>query len=337
MATAKKLPSGSYRVRIFDGVGADGKKKYKSFTADTKKEAEFMAAEYSLKRRERPQELTVGEAIDKYIAAKENVLSPTSIQGYKKIRRTRFQPLMSVKLSKLTAEKVQSAVNADVKQVSAKTVCDAHGLLSSALRMFYPDFMLRTTLPKKPKKLKRDLPTPRQIYEAVQGSEIETPVLMAMWLGLRMSELRGIQTANDIVGNLLYIRHVVVTVEGKRVEKELTKTESSTRIYKLPDELLSKVDFSKPHITELTGSALYKRFSRRIEKAGLPHMTFHDLRHLNASVMHALNIPDKYAMERGGWETDHIMKTVYQETLSEERRKVDEVIDGYFKEVIKNI
>ena len=66
-------------------------------------------------------------------------------------------------------------------------------------------------------------------------------------------------------------------------------------------------------------------------------MTFHDLRHLNASVMHALNIPDKYAMERGGWETDHIMKTVYQETLSEERRKVDEVIDGYFKEVIKNV
>lgn len=81
MATAKKLPSGSYRVRIFDGVGADGKKKHKSFTADTKKEAEFMAAEYSLKRRERPQELTVGEAIDKYIAAKENVLSPTTIHG----------------------------------------------------------------------------------------------------------------------------------------------------------------------------------------------------------------------------------------------------------------
>lgn len=337
MATAKRLPSGSYRVRVFVGKDENGKAMYKSFTADTKKEAEFLAAEYNLKRREKPHDMTVGEAIDKYIAAKENVLSPTSIQGYKKIRRTRFQTLMSVKLSKLDYEKIQRAVNADVKEVSAKTVCDAHGLLSSALKMFYPDFVLRTTLPKKPKKLKRDLPTPQQIYNAVKGTEIETAVMFAMWLGLRMSELRGIRTDEDIADGVLYIRHVVVTVEGKRVEKELTKTESSTRIYKLHPELLARVDFSKPHITELTGSALYKRFVRLIEKAGLPHMTFHDLRHLNASVMHMLNVPDKYAMERGGWETDHIMKTVYQETFSEERQRVDRVIDDYFCDVFKNI
>lgn len=37
-------------------------------------------------------------------------------------------------------------------------------------------------------------------------------------------------------------------------------------------------------------------------------MTFHDLRHLNASVMAALRIPDKYAQERGGWKSDKIMK-----------------------------
>jgi integrase len=42
------------------------------------------------------------------------------------------------------------------------------------------------------------------------------------------------------------------------------------------------------------------RFKRLLEKNGLPHMTFHDLRHMNASVMAMLRIPDKYAMERGG-------------------------------------
>lgn len=176
-------------------------------------------------------------------------------------------------------KKIQKAVNADTAEVTAKTVCNAHGLLSSALGMFYHDFVLRTTLPKKQKRLKRDLPTPQQVYKAVKGSDIETPVLFAMWLGLRMSELRGIRTNEDIVGNTLYIRHVIVTVDRKPVEKNLTKTEISTRIYKLPDELLSKVDFSKPHITELTDSTLYSRFVAAIEKAGLPHMTFHDLRH----------------------------------------------------------
>ena len=42
MATAKKLPSGSYRVRVYDKITD----KYKSFTAPTKREAERLANEY---------------------------------------------------------------------------------------------------------------------------------------------------------------------------------------------------------------------------------------------------------------------------------------------------
>ena len=41
MATAKKLPSGKYRCLVYTGKGTDGKREYKSFTADTKKEAEY--------------------------------------------------------------------------------------------------------------------------------------------------------------------------------------------------------------------------------------------------------------------------------------------------------
>ena len=50
MATAKKLPSGSWRVRVYTGT-VDGKKKYTSTTADTKKKAELMAAQYSLQEK----------------------------------------------------------------------------------------------------------------------------------------------------------------------------------------------------------------------------------------------------------------------------------------------
>ena len=32
MATPKKLPSGSWRIQVFDHVDVDGKKHYKSFT-----------------------------------------------------------------------------------------------------------------------------------------------------------------------------------------------------------------------------------------------------------------------------------------------------------------
>ena len=63
-------------------------------------------------------------------------------------------------------------------------------------------------------------------------------------------------------------------------------------------------------------------------------ITFHDLRHLNASIMLMLGIPDKYAMERGGWSTDSVLKSVYQQTFSTERKKIDKIIDCYFNGII---
>ena len=50
--------------------------------------------------------------------------------------------------------------------------------------------------------------------------------------------------------------------------------------------------------------------------------------------MLALGIPDKYAMERGGWSTDKIMKSVYQHTFTAERKAVDEKVDDYFSSLL---
>jgi hypothetical protein len=84
MATAKQLPSGSWRVRVYDNE----LKKYLSFTSKLegkagKNEAELLAREYQLGRKQK-RELgrTVGECIDEYISLKENILSPTTIEGY---------------------------------------------------------------------------------------------------------------------------------------------------------------------------------------------------------------------------------------------------------------
>ncbi len=49
-----------------------------------------------------------------------------------------------------------------------------------------------------------------------------------------------------------------------------------------------------------------------------------------------LGVPDKYAMERGGWSTDSILKSVYQQTFTSERKRVDSVIDDYFNGVINS-
>ena len=52
MAKAKQLPSGSWRVQIYAGEDDNGKPIRKSFTAPTKKEAEFMALNYQVHNKE---------------------------------------------------------------------------------------------------------------------------------------------------------------------------------------------------------------------------------------------------------------------------------------------
>ena len=70
MAKAKKLPSGSWRVQIFDHKDVDGKRHYKAFTASTKKEAQFMAAAWAAgNANERPENITLYMAVSKYIDA----------------------------------------------------------------------------------------------------------------------------------------------------------------------------------------------------------------------------------------------------------------------------
>ena len=74
MATARVLPSGQWRCLVFDGM-ENGKRKYKSFTAATKNDAELQAKQYLAdpSRKSRDRKLTVKDAIERYISSKEGV------------------------------------------------------------------------------------------------------------------------------------------------------------------------------------------------------------------------------------------------------------------------
>ena len=87
-------------------------------------------------------------------------------------------------------------------------------------------------------------------------------------------------------------------------------------------------------LVPFTGATIYFRWIKLLNDNHLPHMTFYDLRHLNASVMALLRVPDKYAQERGGWKSDKIMKRVYTQTFAEERERVDNTIDEYFGNIV---
>lgn len=334
MANAKKLPSGNYRVRLYLGKDENGKDKYKSFTAPTKKQAETAAALYSIqKKKEDSAGMTVGQAIDSYISSKENILSPSTIGGYRLTRKNHIQGLMDVKLDDLTNAEIQKEFNTEAKRLSPKTLRNAHGLLSAALAMYLPDFTLHTTLPAKQHKIK-NLPSPEEVIKAVKGTRIELPVLLALWLSLRMSEVRGIRY-KDIDGNTLTIQNTKIKFGAVEFEREQTKTFKSTRVLEIPEEIMKLIDTGEPdeYLIKLKAQTITKILKRIIKENTGKEMTFHDLRHLNASVMLELGVPEKYAMERGGWSSAHTLQTVYQHTFTEKRKSVDKQIDDYFRQL----
>lgn len=111
MAKAHQLPSGAWRVRIRDND--DPNHPWKSFTAETAKQAELKALEYQLfhKEKRKTANMTVGEAIDSYIDARTNVLSPSTIAGYRCLRRNAYKDIENKRLSALKSPDIQNAIN----------------------------------------------------------------------------------------------------------------------------------------------------------------------------------------------------------------------------------
>ena len=374
MPTAKKLPSGSWRClayshteEVTDKKTGKLKKKriYVSFTSNDpsprgRKEAEKAAAAFqadnTLRQKRQAHDygsMSVGQIVDLYIESREKLgRSPTTLQEYKSMRKHAFPDLMDLRLKDLDESVLQNAIDTEarrpsgrwkdpkkVKPISAKRLTCEWGLVSSAIRKYraginydafeLPSVQARTV----------QLPEASDIVAAVRGTEIELPVLLAMWLSFGMSELRGLTKSGSISDDGRYIRidKVVVVVAGKDVEKAEAKNPYRNRKHRIPDYIRELIDqVPGDRIVPIKARTLYKKWIDCQKKAGIGPITFHDLRHVNASVMAILHIPDKYAQERGGWKTDHVMKKIYQNTFSSERKKVDNIIDAYFDRAMQH-
>lgn len=326
-----ELPSGRWRCQVM----VSGKRIDVIEDDPAVAHAKALAVKAGLLEEKKPvKELTIGEAIDRYIESKDAVLSPSTVAGYKRIRKNVMQDLMPVRLSALSQEHVQRSINRMVKDGrSPKYARNAHGLLSAALAEYKPDMVLRTTLPQK-ERYEVSIPSNEdigKIIDAVRGDDIELPVMLAIWLGLRMSEILGL-CWSDIDGNILHIRRAKVD-EGTKT----TKTFSSQRDLPIPayiGSLFAQTENCGEYIIPLSRRALYSRFQVVCKRAGVQHYRFHDLRHINASVMLAIGIPDKYAMERMGHATNNMLKTVYQHTMSSQREEVATAVNSYFEQFL---
>lgn len=339
MAKAKKLPSGRWRVNQYVGKDQNGKRIYKSFTADTKKEAEYYAAEYNLKRKERPADKTVDDAVQDYIDSKDKTLSESTIRGYYIIKNNALEEIKNLKLQDINEIILQKWMNANAAKYSAKSIRNQFGLITAVLRQ--NKIVLDTdSILLKPKQ-KRNILVPNEeemhkILKIVEGTNVELPVTIALTLGLRQSEIAGLHW-DDYDGEHLNIhRAAVPDKNNKLVEKQTNKSYAGKRILDVPDilkERLDRAERKSNRISPSSPSTVLRIFQKLCVKNGLPKFTMHAQRHSNASLMLKQGIPNKYAMERLGQATEHMLRDVYQHTFENEQKKISKDINNLFNKI----
>lgn len=342
MATAKKLPSGSWRCLVYDYTDEHGKRHYASFTSDDtsprgKRDAEFQAAQYALHKKKKTElSMSIEEALQGYISSKEATLSPSTIKSYKCTLNSLLKETYEFTqkdIYKLDAEDVQKVINRLSLSKKPKTIRNIHGLLNATLQKYRPDFILKTTLPQK-QRPELYIPTDNDIIKllmAAENTELEIPIMLAAFGTMRRGEICAL-SINDISGNTAHIhKNLVLNYERNYIEKT-PKTYSSDRFVVLPEFVIKKIN-EKGYITKLLPEQLTRRFEKLLDNIDIPHFRFHDLRHYSASVLHALNVPDAYIMERGGWSSDTVLKQVYRHAMSDRQKEMNAIANSHFTQL----
>lgn len=333
--SARQLPSGSWTVQLrINGESI-------SITRATEKAAvaEAMAVkEGVIRARKTKSTPTLYDAIDEYISQRKNILSPSTIAGYRVIQRNRFQSLHLMRVSDITAARWQKAVNEEAKLVSAKTLKNSAMFVQTVIAEQTGErFSARL-----PQVVPNDLPwlTPEQIpifLQAIKGSRYEIPALLAL-SSLRQSEIVAIQW-KDIdteKGTLTVHGAAVKGDDGKVIQKKENKNLTSRRVVPfLIPQLKEAVeqkrgepkDFVYPHYSNV----LRLNINRICAAADLPQVGVHGLRRSFASLCYHLGISEAVTMMAGGWSDFRTMRKIYTKVSEQDIKAQAAVFNQFFE------
>ncbi len=263
--------------------------------------------------------MTFCEAYEGFCSAKASILSPSTLKGY----RTAFRGLPAwftqMELARIDRTHVQKVVNDFSRDHSPKTVKNQYGLVSAILH-FYDCRECPVTLPQAQRE---DVYIPSEqdvarLLQVASGTKYEVALRLGIH-GLRRSEIMALTLDDLSEDNWLTINKALVEGVGGKVLKT-TKTTKSTRTIQIDPDLADLIR-QQGFIYDGSGTRLSMIITSFEEAAGLPHFSFHKLRHFYASYMHSMGVPDQDILDGGGWETDKVMKSVYRHSLDHEQKQ----------------
>lgn len=238
-------------------------------------------------------------------------------------------------LRELEARHLQMFYSEMLRKVKPNTVIHYHAIIHSALKYAVKTDMLVQNVADKVDRPKKNSFQPvflsaeemQKMFEALRGTKLELPVLVAAFYGFRRGEVLGLKwDAIDFErGTISVIRTVTtITVEGKQmeIEQQSAKTKSSLRTLPLIGsfrEYFLQVKEAQELNKQICGNCynheydgfvfvdelgermranyLTSAFPKFLESHGLRRMRFHDLRHSCASLLLANGVPLKHIQE----------------------------------------
>ena len=340
------LPSGKYRYRLYIGTGPDGKKRYKSFTADTLSKAKKAATKWQGVHPSDGPDISLEDACERFLAARSDTLSPSTWNDYRHridYLKVRFPELFKKALTAVGTEQMQwmvntlaSKTNDNNKQrpISAKTVYAYYGLLETVLRT--NGIEIKNV--QLPQRQKPELNIPEEsdvkaLFDSVRGTHLEIPVLLAALGPMRRGEICALQMDDiDFEQNIVHVRRAMVcNNDGKWVIKQ-PKSSAGNRDILYPAYVIELIR-QQGYVTNCNPDTISGNFARHLKRHGLKVIRFHDLRHYAASFLLALNIPPVYVMERGGWQSNQTMQR-YVHALDKQRRQYAEQASAAFNDLL---
>ena len=330
---AHKLPSGSWNIYL--RLGGEGISVTAPTETECKNKARMIKSEYLAGEREaKAEKATVKEIADRYIDERRGVLSPATIAGYVKIR-DRYEHLHS--LQPLSV-RWQAEASLAAKKYSAKTVHNDFCFWASVLRssgVSVPPLRLPHIIPSE--KAWLDFNALPPFLEAIRGNKHELGALLALH-GLRRSELLALEKGS-VWGGQIYVRGAVVPGEDGLVEKPENKNAASRRTVPVLIPRLQELVDAAPDgkLYPYNPHALYNAINRVCEKAGLPLVGVHGLRHSFASLCYHVGLSERQTMALGGWSDPSTMRKIYTHLSEADRDKGADMLKTYFADGGKNV
>ncbi len=262
------------------------------------------------------EQYTVGQWLEYWLENYGNMyLRPSSQVNYSGFLNNQIaNNIGKIKLNKLTSLQIQNfyremidhgRVQRKVAEkkplgLAPKSVRNMHFFISHALSKAVDEKLIPSNpaqncvLPKKEKTEMKTLPLGdlTKFFEEAKKSGVFELYFTEMATGLRRGELLGLKWSDiDFGQNSIYVQRQITRMDGKVQESPL-KTKNAYRQIIVPNEVIkvlkdkqkrengfSQYVFSSPSGGAIAPDSVLNMLHRVLDRAGLPKVRFHDLRH----------------------------------------------------------